>query len=207
MHDIDRAMFEAADEMGGLPVGGYEAASQHEAYEVAAAAELLDVASEEELEEFLGNLVRKAASAAKGFVSSPTGQALTGLLRNAAKQVLPQAGRMIGGDLGRRAGNWLGSTFETEGLSGEDRDLEVARSLVRIADEATRTAISAGPAAPPVRTAVGALVTAANRNLPALAPVFEVAAGSTPATARTGTVRPATGRWVRRGRTIVVLGL
>lgn len=220
MHDIDRAMFELAQGSLGESEGysGFETDFETEAeadYEEAAlAAELLEAAHHDELDQFLGGLIRKAASAAKGFASSSTGKALGGVLKSAARQVLPQAGRIIGdavlpgtgGNLGQRAGQWLGGQFEGEGLSEEDRDLEVARAIVRVGQQATRKAVAAGPSAPPVPTAVNALVSAANRNLPALVPAIRAAAGPrTGATASTASFG-ATGRWVRRGRRIVVLG-
>jgi hypothetical protein len=212
MHDIDRAMFEVAQESLGESENYevFESAlaseTQAEAYETAMAAELLEAANSGELDQFLGDLVSKAASAVKGFASSSTGQALGGLLKSAARQVLPKAGAIIGnaivpgagGALGQKAGRWLGGQFEGEGLSGEDRDLEVARAVVRVGQQATRNAIAAGPSAPPVPTATNALISAANRNLPGLIPVIRaVSSGGVPST---------TGRWVRRGRRIVVFG-
>lgn len=213
MHDIDRAMFEVAQESLGESEN-YEvfenalaSETQAEAYETAMAAELLEAANSGELDRFLGDLVSKAASAVKGFASSSTGQALGGLLKSAARRALPKAGAIIGnaispgggGAFGQKAGQWLGGQFESEGLSGEDRDLEVARAFVRVGQEATRRAIAAGPSAPAIPTATNALISAANRNLPGLVPAIRDAATS-------GGVPSTTGRWVRRGRRIVVFG-
>lgn len=217
MHDIDRAMFEVAQHEGLDEVQAYEAHNQMEALETQLAAELLEVADEEELDRYLGDLVKKAASTASGFARSQTGQALTGLLKNTVKQALPQAGRLVGdavapgmgGQWGATAGQWLARQFESEGLSGEDRELAGARSLVRVATQATRDAVSAGPGAPPVTTATSALVAAANRNAPALVPAVRQAAGSAGAARRTppGPGQRSSGRWVRRGRRIVLLNL
>lgn len=210
MHDIDRAMFETDQEFEDVgPLGeSYEyleaqaSDSESEAYEMEMAAQLLEITSEEELEEFLGSLMRAAGSAARGFASSATGRALGGVLKNAARQVLPQVGQVlgnaiapgIGGRLGQSAGRWLGGRFEMEGLSQEDSEFEVARAVVRLTRDATRNAIAAGPSAPPRQVARQAAIAAAQRQLPGLVPVL---AGS-PGTARTG-------RWVRRGRRIVLL--
>jgi len=68
---------------------------------------------------------------------------LGGLLKGAAKQVLPTlagaavtlvGGGMIGSELGSAAGDAFG--LELEGLSPEDGEYEVARRFVRIAGEA-----------------------------------------------------------------------
>lgn len=216
MHDIDRAMFELAQEgFGGAASyeayeSEFEMETDSEADEVALATELLEAANQDELDQFLGDLIKGAASAARGFASSATGKALGGVLKNAARQVLPQAGQILGnavlpgagGGYGQKAGQWLAGQFEGEGLSSEDRDLEVARALVRVGQQATRQAVAAGPTAPPVPTAVNALVRAANQSLPALVPAIRAAAGQ-------GGISTAgaRGRWVRQGRRIVVMGL
>lgn len=48
-------------------------------------AQLLEVNTEEELNYFLGGFIGKAASALGSAVRSPVGQALGGILKNAAK--------------------------------------------------------------------------------------------------------------------------
>ncbi|HET8960652.1 hypothetical protein [Nocardioides sp.] len=215
MHDIDRAMFELESETGEIGHETYEIheANQYEAFEASHEAEalemematrLLEVNSEEELEEFLGSLVRSAASAARSFAGSATGRALGGVLKNAARQVLPQVGGIVGsalggdvgGQFGTRAGRWLGSQFELEALSQEDRELEVARAFVRTARDAARIAVRTG-GLPPHQAATAAVVTAARRNLPGLVPVIT---SLPPTGSRRG------GRWVRQGRRIVVYG-
>lgn len=212
MHDIDRAMFEAEQEYEEAGSFGetyefesYDTEAESEAYEMEMAAQLLEVTSDEELEQFLGSLIKGAASAAKGFASSPTGKALGGVLKSAAKKALPQVGRVLGdavvpglgGQIGQSAGKWLGSRFELEGLSAEDQEFEVARAVVRLTKDATRNAVAAGPAAPPRQTATKAAVKAAQRQMPGLVPVLT---GAQPTTGA-----PRTGRWIRRGRRIVLL--
>lgn len=90
--------------------------TQQEQQEFEAALELLEIASEQELNQFLGGLLSRAAGAVKGaassFVKSQTGQALGRHLVNFGKQTLPklatQYGGKAGGYLGGRAGQALG---------------------------------------------------------------------------------------------------
>ena len=53
---------------------------------------LLGVANEEELDHFLGDLIKKAGRAVGKFVKSPVGKAIGGVLKTAAKTALPLAG-------------------------------------------------------------------------------------------------------------------
>src|SRR3954464_11318450 len=100
MHDIDRALFEGQDEgtwgevMDEGPGYSYEdeqspfqgedagegagglwgEADNQETDELALAAELLEITDEDELDQFLGDLARKAVSAARDFAGSAAGQ-------------------------------------------------------------------------------------------------------------------------------------
>jgi hypothetical protein len=230
MHDLDRSMFEVGEledrELGpagetqeleqedfmgvlgsflGKEVGELnEAESVSELQEIELATELLEVGSEAELDRFLGNLMRRAAGAARDFVRSPTGQALGGILKQAAKQALPAIGRGVGslvspggGAAGARVGQAAGSMLglELEGLSNEDREFEVARGLVRFAGAASRNAAGASPGAPPAAVARQAALAAAREHAPGLTAVLGGPAG--PGGARSG-------RWERQGRSIVV---
>jgi hypothetical protein len=76
-----------------------------EAHEMELAANLLEVSDEQEVDRFLGDLIRKAGQAAGSFVRSPTGQALGGILKDAARQALPVVGRAIGGYVGGDRGS------------------------------------------------------------------------------------------------------
>lgn len=223
MHDIDRAMFESEQEefetfdpqgqelegetFAGETYESLEAGYESDSREAELATELLEVVSEEELEQFLGNLVSSAVSAARGFAGSATGKALGGVLKNAARQVLPQIGQVLGdavvpgagGKLGQQAGRWLGSQFEYEGLSPEDREFEAARALVRVAQDAARHAVRAAPGASPQQAATSAVVAAARRSMPGLVPVISAGTGRARG-------RVTSGRWVRRGNRIVLFG-
>jgi hypothetical protein len=230
MHDLDRSMFEVGElEVGELGPAGEtqeleqedflgvlgsflgkevgelgEAQSVPELQEVELATELLEVGSEAELDRFLGDLMRRAAGAARGFVRSPTGQALGGILKQAAKQALPVIGRGVGslvspggGEAGARVGRTAASMLglELEGLSSEDREFEVARGLVRFAGAAARNAAGAPPGAPPAAVARQAALEAARNHAPGL-----TAALGRPA----GPGRAQSGRWERHGRSIVI---
>jgi hypothetical protein len=219
MHDIDRTQLEseaaegtAYSEFG--ETGLQETAGEqtpdnplHELQEIELATELLEVANDRELEQFLGNVFSKVGSAVGSFVRSDTGRALGGILKNAAKQALPVIGRgigqwisperggAIGADAGRLAGRVLG--LELEGLSNEDRDFEISRQFVRFVAAAARRAAQAPPSVPPVVVARHAAAAAARSFAPGLLPRLQ---------GRSSLLWPRGGRWVRRGRTIVLFG-
>jgi hypothetical protein len=211
MHDLDRTMFEIG-EIASEYEGSYESESAyegllggelHDGRELELASGLLEVSSEQELEQFLGDLVRSAAGAAGRFAGSPAGRQLIGVLRGAAKKSLPIVGRAAGewvrpggGAAGARLAQSAGNLFglELEGLSNEDRELETAKAFVRFATDASRAAATAPPA-PPAQVVRAAVTSAARRHAPGL---LEPAGG------RRG--RHGSGRWVRRGNTIVVYG-
>jgi hypothetical protein len=143
-------------------------------------------------------------------------------VKKAIGQALPVVGRAVGGaisphggDMGARVGSAAGSLLglELESLSAEDRELEVARALVRFAQEACRHALSAPRSAPAPAVARAAAATAAQRYAPGLLPSLlsvrrrtsqPSAGGSVTVTDEPGQ----SGRWVRdeRGR-IVLLGV
>lgn len=180
-----------------------------EMQEMELAAELLEVGSEQELEQFLGDVFRAVGQATGNFIRSDTGRALGGILkdglRTAAKQALPVVGRALGdlaggrGDLGARAGSSAGSLLglELEGLSAEDREFEAARQLVRFAGSAVGQAAAAPSRAPAPAVAQTATSRAAQIYAPGLLPRLQ---------GRSTQSWPRGGRWTRRGRTIVLYG-
>jgi hypothetical protein len=180
-----------------------------EVEEMELAGALLEVASEEELDQFLGNLIRRAGRAVGAAVRSPVGQALGGILKNAARRALPIVGGAIGsavaGPSGATAGRQLATTagrlfgLELEGLSLEDQEYEVARRFVRFAGAAAANAGRAPGTAAPQAVAASAAAAAARAHAPGLARTLRPGAG---ARANGG---PRQGRWVRRGRHIVIL--
>lgn len=181
------------------------------------AAELLSVSNEQELNHFLGNLIKRAGSFVGRVVRSPVGQALGGVLKTVARTALPIAGTAlgnlvapgIGGAIGGRLASAAGSALglELEGLSQEDREFEVAKQFVRLAADATRTATAAPLSANAVEVARQAFAQAAQRFAPGLASEFDAAAGPYYAGGAASPYAGASGRWVRRGRRIVLYGV
>lgn len=220
MHDIDRTQLEAPDLEASSPPDGAELGELDETSadgeslespleeldEIELATELLEVGTDAELDQFLGGLISKVGKAVGTFVRSDTGRALGGILKGAAKKALPVIGRGIGqwispergGALGAQAGRLAGKMLglELEGLSQEDREFEVARQLVRFAAAAARRAAVA-PVGPPVAVAQRAAAAAARVHAPGLLQRLP---------GRSSLLWPHGGRWVRRGRTIVLYG-
>ena len=149
-----------------------------EAQEMELAAELLEITSEEELEEFLGNLFKGVSNAVGGFIKSPVGQQLGGILKGVAKQALPVVGGALGSfvapGVGTAIGSKLGSLasglfeMETEGMSPEQAQFEVARRYVRLASTAAATAARAPRNAPPARVTRVAITQGARQHAPGL---------------------------------------
>ncbi len=188
----------------------------NEEEEIEMAAELLAVSGEQELDQFLGNLIRRVGKTAGQIIQSPTGKALTGLLRQAAKKALPLAGKAVGtyfggsagGNIGSQVGNIAGQVFglELEGMSPEDQELQVARRFIRLAGDAANQVTQAPPSAPPQQAARAALAAAARQHAPGL---LSSGAGAS-AGARGGMAsarRRQSGRWIRRGRNVILLGV
>jgi len=186
--------FEVSDEM-------------NEMQELELAHELLSVSNEQELNMFLGKLIRKAGQAVGNFARSSAGKALGGVLKTVAKKALPIAGgalgTFVGGPLGGAIGSKLGSMagnlfeLELEGLSPEDREFEVARAYVRFANAATNQAAHLQrqqPSAAPQAILRTALTQAAQQHAPGLLRQTPAERGRF----------PASGTWTRRGRTLVI---
>lgn len=207
MHDLDRTQLEYSPELENYEYEQYEYGESEwntetgvfsEAETMQLAAELLEVSSEEELEQFLGNLIKKAGQVAGKFIKSPVGQQLGGLLKGAAKKALPMVGSAIGGyfggDSGSKIGGQLASTagqifgLELEGLSLEDQEYEAAKSFVQFAGEAAKNAATAPQTANPKTIAQQAATTAARQFAPGLL------AGTTPAKSTSCPPCPTCGR-------------
>ena len=186
--------------------------------EMELASDLLNVSSEEELELFLGNVfrkvrrgVRRVSRAGRRFFKSGVGRRLGGVLKGLARRALPVAGRAIGGVFGGPAGAAIGGRLapmagrifglELEGLSPEDQEFETARRFVRLAASAAANAARGSQtSADPQRIVRSAIVSAARRHAPGLLTAGSAASG----VRRTGAN---SGRWVRRGNTIVLTGV
>jgi hypothetical protein len=175
-----------------------------EAEEMELASELLGVASEGELDMFLGKLLKKAWRGVRktlGPVAGPLG----GILRGLAKTALPLAGRAagtffggpLGGTLGGKLGSALGNALEMEGLQQEDREFETARRVVQVAGTAAAQAANAPPTSDPQNAAKQAVMSALRRHVPGIGGGYSGYSG----------VRGRSGRWIRRGNKIVLFGL
>jgi uncharacterized protein (DUF697 family) len=184
-----------------------------EAQEMALAAELLEITSEEELEQFLGGIIKKVG----GFVKGPIGQAIGGALKKVAKTALPMVGGAlgnlvlpgVGGALGSKLGGMASKLFELEEefVASEQGEFEVARRMVRLTAGAAQNAARAPSNAPPAAVAQAAIAQAARQHAPGLLdPRVARAVAQVTRTGLAPTTGARTGRWVRRGQKIVVLG-
>jgi hypothetical protein len=146
--------------------------------EIDLAFELLDTASEAELDRAIGNLV----SATAGQAGPRIVRAMHRLLTEVAREALPivasvategapwPAATVRSVRNGARASHLLG--LELEGLSPEDQELELARQFVRVAVIMGEQAALAGPGRDPAGAARAAAVRAARRHAPGLAGLF-----------------------------------
>ncbi|HEY3441575.1 MAG TPA: hypothetical protein VGK29_12510 [Paludibaculum sp.] len=225
MHDVGQILteFEESTEFDNETTESPEYAEQtgapespfNEEEEMELAVELLGIQNEEQLDEFLGKLFKKAVGAVKKFAKSPVGGSLFKILKGAAKTALPMlgtaAGAAFGGPLGAQVGGSLagaaGKAFglELEGLSPEDQEFEIARRYVRFAGSASQAAADAAATTPPAVAATRGAVAAARRHAPGLIRPY----GARPGTWRQGAgcscgTAPS-GQWVRRGSNIILL--
>jgi uncharacterized protein (DUF697 family) len=173
--------FESEDEdflgkLLGSVLGGEVAGPLNEHEEMELASQLLEVGSEQELEQFIGNLLKKAARGVSSFARSGVGRALGGALKSVAKRALPVVGGALGSmvapgigtSIGSKLGSLASGLFEMEGeINEQELEFEMARRVVRIGAAAARTASRVPPrSAPPEVVARRALVSATRRHAP-----------------------------------------
>lgn len=213
-HDIDRTQVGFAQGEGEYkrPYGGSVLNEEENANLVAG---LMEVNSEEELDNFLGDVISGVANTVGKFISSPTGQALGNGLKDVAKQLLPVAGTAlgtyIGGPVGAQIGGTLGSAagglLEAE---SEERDWEAAHQFVKLAAEATKNAADM-PQGDPHATAHTAIVEAAKVHAPHLVPYLtngrEYAHLGQHRCHHCERRRHHHGRWYRHGDRIILVGV
>lgn len=225
MHDIDRTSLEFGQEAGPFQNQEFEfqefefgAGELSENEEIQLAHELLSVNNEQELEQFLGDFIKKAVSTVGQIARSPVGQAIGGVLKGVAKKALPMAGAAlggyIGGPLGAKIGTGLanaaGKAIGLESEFGESEELEVtgARTFVRLANDTAKQAAAAVANGVDPRTAAQtAALNAARKFAPGL---IGGASAGMPAQAAGPAhhhKRPTSGRWMRQGPRIVVYGV
>jgi hypothetical protein len=159
-------------------LGGELEGPLHEQQEAELASELLEISNEQELEQFLGKLISGAAPAVGGFVKSPVGKALGGVLKNVAKTALPVVGGALGSfvapGVGTAIGSKLGSMasnlfeLELEGMNEQEAEFEVARRYVRFASSAAARAARSPQNVAPRVVVRRAVVGAARRHAPGL---------------------------------------
>ena len=213
-------------------LGGGGGMSEQE--EIQFAHELLAVSNEQEFEQFLGDFLSKAISTVSNIARSPIGQAIGGVLKGVAAKALPMAGTALGGFIGgplgakigsglaNAAGKALGLEYEMQ-ESGE-YEFDGARQFVRLAADTARNAVAAAQSGvDPRKAAQSAAMAAASRIAPGLltgaaapgAPISGPAALSAASSALAGAMNRASagvqpghsGRWVRRGRHVVLFGV
>jgi uncharacterized protein (DUF697 family) len=145
--------------------------------ELELAAELLEVTDEDELDQFLGKLIKKAGRAAGAVVKSPIGKSLGGIVKGIAQKALPLAGGTLGSlipipGVGTAVGAALGSAvskaleLEFEGMEPEDQEFEGARRFVRMVGDATKKAVSTASQVNPRTAAKSAVIAAAKKHAP-----------------------------------------
>jgi hypothetical protein len=191
----------------------FESGEVSEQEELELAMELLSVQNEYEMEQFLGKLVGSIGSGLKsiGKVALPALKSLAKVALPIAGTALgsfipiPGVGSMIGGALGRAAANAL--EMEYAGMDRAEADLEKARRMVGVLRSAVQDLSLSQRSGSPESVARSVLTSALQSNIPGTRlPMPGVAAPAgftaTPSTAAT----LQTGRWWRRGNTILVDG-
>ena len=187
-----------------------EEVSEQEELELAM--ELLSVQNEYEMEQFLGKLVKGIGRGLKkiGKVALPALKSLAKVALPIAGKALgsfipiPGVGTMIGGAIGKAAANAL--EMELAGVDPAEADMEKARRFVRIARSTLRDASRAPDSASPETVVRNALTAAVQRTIPGInLSAARAGARMGSATGASGP-RGATGRWYRRGNTLVVVG-
>ena len=245
MHDIDRTQLETEEEWesdesefegdefeavgGSEEIYGEAEPELDEVEEVELASQLLEVSDEDELEDFLGRVVRWGWTQGRRMAQTPTGPAtnqkqktvaddVLANVKRAGLSLLPSLGQAIGAGVGDTRGakwgatlgaaaegglkKWLGLELELEGLSPQDQEFEIARRFVRFTCSSASNAArkAASSPAPPKVIVQRAIRLAANRHLPGAVQVLT--RGPTGSMGRGGDAT--SGRWVRQGQSIVI---
>jgi hypothetical protein len=235
MHDIDRTDLRYAQEMENFYAPNMvtyaqemESPALSESEEMQLAADLMEIQSEEEFENFLDGIISGIAKAAGGFLNSSAGKELGKYLKGAAKKLLPLAGTAIGGYFGGPAGagiggNIAGSLAGSLEMEQDELEWETAKTFVRLAADAAKNAALSPPGETPEETARQAVADSAQMHAPALI-VPAPPPNSFPPLPQMGPVSPVPfppmaqkcpvcggghhrGRWMRRGNQIVLFGI
>ena len=106
----------------------------------------MEITNEQEVNYFLGNLIKRAAGAIGKAVRSPVGQAIGGVLKAAAKKALPLAGAALGGAVGGPLGAKIGSGLAQ--AAGGALGLEAEMLVMRTVSTKVANSSCASPAKP-----------------------------------------------------------
>jgi len=169
-----------------------------ESDEINLAAELLSVGSEQEFDRYMNDLFITANRGQFQPGSQELFGALGGLLKNLLKKAVPIGATVLGGPVAGLAAQAFG--LETEGLSPENEQFEIARSYVRLAGAASQEAAQIPPGSPAEPAAQQALVMAAQRHAPGM--MYDGQPAQAPYPKR----MPKRGTWTRRGNSIMLHG-
>jgi hypothetical protein len=238
MHDIDTAQreYEAEELESEFYESEFELEDEFEdeselplseEQEMELASDLLEVGSEEELDQFIGSLIGIGSKLLPGIAKGVgglfrrkrrrrrgrpmprgRGRAVGSALKGIAKTALPIVGGALGSivpgvgtAIGGALGSAVGGLFEAEldGLSAEDQEFEQARRFVQLAASAAQKAAAIPPNVEPRAAAERAIQSAVR----AVAPAASRAGGRTVGPVRRGHG----GRWMRRGNKIVLYGV
>ncbi|MCI5131216.1 MAG: hypothetical protein D3904_06760 [Candidatus Electrothrix sp. EH2] len=183
-----------------------------EAEEMELANELLNVSSDAELDQFLGKVFKRVVRKVRKFkrYARPAWK----IFRRIGRRVLPYAGAAVGtyfggpagAVVGRRLGKFAGSRLEMEfeGMGEEEMEFEVARRLVRTIGATAKDAVKAPTEVKPDVVVKKAATSAVQKFMP-----YYYGRRSRRSSPRTNfrRTRRSSGRWVRRGNSIVILGI
>lgn len=199
MHDLAIGQNEMLDEL----MDELDNESGDSELDVELAEELLSINSEEELDQFFGNLVKGA----RKFIRSPAGKMLTGALRTVAKKALPSVagtlGNMVVPGLGGMVGSKLGGLVAS-GLEMEALDLEEEQEMAKRVVQAARRAVQQAASDPRVQSNARAVVrNAIDAAFTGVLPVTPRPGARVPV----GQSRGSGGRWYRRGNRIILVGV
>ncbi|MDX6680335.1 MAG: hypothetical protein QOG94_374 [Solirubrobacteraceae bacterium] len=152
-----------------------------EQQETELAAQALEIYAEEELEQFVRNVLEGVATGAGESIQRGAARQLGGVLKGIGAATLPAGGALVsllapapGEIVGSKLGWMIDRTLELEleGVDREDAERERARRYVGLAATSARHAALAPPTAPPRLVAQSALADALAEHVPEL---FEAA--------------------------------
>jgi hypothetical protein len=210
MHDLDRTREEEAPRYYSRR-RQQNGSALNEETQMDLAANLMEMETEEEFEQFLGDVISQVADAAGKFISSPTGHALGGALKDAAKAILPVAGQAVGTYLGGPTGGQIGGALGTAVSSQfeeemDEQEWEAANVFVKVAVDSINNAGNAPAGSNPDAVAHSAVIEAARRHAPHLVDALSAGRRDSTEGHRPTRDRHHSGRWARHGRQIIVFG-